>query len=133
MPGKCGTLLRVRFTEGLGFRARRASAATMSWILPQPAVQGYEGNPDEPGFRLSGRRGLALGARFTSNGGWTNQLDDACPWRSWIDSTRSAKQTLKDLQRSAPSLNFMGFEAEANGFILRGSFFSSGLLPTRTH
>jgi hypothetical protein len=105
----------------------------MSWILPQPAMQGYEGNPDEPGFRLSGRRGLAPGARFASNVGWTNQLDDACPWRLRSDSTRSAKQTLKDLQRSAQSLDFMGFEAEGNGFILRGSFFSSGPLPARTH
>jgi hypothetical protein len=46
MPGKCGTLLRVRFTEWLGFRATRTTAATIVLMLPQPLWLGYLGNPE---------------------------------------------------------------------------------------
>jgi hypothetical protein len=37
------------------------------------------------------------------------------------------------LQRPAPSLSFMGFEAESSAFIQRGSFFNLNPLPARTH
>jgi hypothetical protein len=66
-------------------------------MLPQPAQQGYEGNPEALGFRFSGRRGLAPEARLAPYGGWTNQLNDVCPWRLRGSSTRSANRTLKDL------------------------------------
>jgi hypothetical protein len=76
---------------------------------------------------------LAPGERFATYGGWTNQLAAACSGRLRGDSTRSADRTLDALQRSAPSLDFMRFEAESSGFIQRGSFFSSTPFPARTH
>jgi hypothetical protein len=105
----------------------------MVLMLPQPARQDYEGNPEALGFRLSGRSGLAPWARLATYGGWTTQLDDVRPWCLRGGSTRSANRTLKDLQRSAPSSDFLCSEAEGIGFTLRGSFFNSSLLPARTH
>jgi hypothetical protein len=89
-------------------------------------MHGEEGNPDGRRFRLSGER-------FATYGGWTNQLAAACSLRLRGNSTRSADRTLDALQRSAPSLGFMRFEAESSGFIPRGSFFKAIHLPARTH
>jgi hypothetical protein len=101
----------------------------MLWMLPQTALRGHEGNPECLGPEIPGRRRLAPDERLATYGGWTNQLDYALPWRLRSSSTRSAQRTLDTFQRSAPSWNFMRFEAESNGFFQRGSFLKANLLP----
>jgi hypothetical protein len=77
MPGKCGTLLRVRFTEGLGLRAERSSAATMFWMLPQLAMHWEEGKPEALTLLAGAPKPRTPKHAISRYGGWTRSSADS--------------------------------------------------------